>query len=165
MTLIEIVVAIGIASLVFTAVAMLTIYTARSFVALGNYDDLDRYSRNALDRMSREIRQTRGVWNFRTNRVVFIDYDGQTNLVYYWDPLALTLTRMKGNTKELLLTNCEYLRFGNYQRNPSNNFNFYPAASRAEMKLIDVSWRCYRKVLGATNNTESVQTAKIVIRN
>ena len=32
-------------------------------------------------------------------------------------------------------------------------------------KLIDVSWKCSRKIMGEKLNTESVQTAKIVIRN
>jgi hypothetical protein len=31
--------------------------------------------------------------------------------------------------------------------------------------MIDVSWKCSREILGAKINTESVQTAKIVIRN
>ena len=34
-----------------------------------------------------------------------------------------------------------------------------------QVKLLDVSWRCSRKVLGQKLNTESVQTSKIVIRN
>jgi hypothetical protein len=32
-------------------------------------------------------------------------------------------------------------------------------------KLVDVSWLCSRKILGRKVNTESVQTAKIVMRN
>src|SRR5262245_3995744 len=66
-TLLEMMIGIGIASLVFAAVAMLTVYTARAFAGLANYDDLDRYSRNALDTITREIRQTRGVVAFQTN--------------------------------------------------------------------------------------------------
>jgi hypothetical protein len=30
---------------------------------------------------------------------------------------------------------------------------------------VDVSWKCSRQILGEKVNTESVQTAKIVMRN
>ena len=172
MTLMEMMVAIAIASLVFTAVAMLSIYTARSFVAMGNYDDLDRYSRNALDVMSREIRQTRSLVFYQTNMLIFEDNDGATNLVYQWSPSTGLLTRTKANQVSVLLTNCDSLAFGVSQRNPSNNFAFHPATNSitgqfdvSQAKLIDVSWRCSRQILGQKINTESVQTAKIVMRN
>ncbi|HUS35247.1 MAG TPA: hypothetical protein VM680_07855, partial [Verrucomicrobiae bacterium] len=59
MTLVETVVAVCIASLVMAVMAQLSSYTARSLAALANYTDLDRMSRNALDQMSAQIRQTR----------------------------------------------------------------------------------------------------------
>ncbi|MEJ2010407.1 MAG: hypothetical protein P8Z30_20015, partial [Acidobacteriota bacterium] len=72
----------------------------------------------------------------------------------------------------VLLTNCEYLAFGISQRNPSNEFCFYPATNTTTSKLdpslcklVDVSWKCSREIFGKKVNTESVQTAKIVMRN
>ena len=172
MTLMEMLIAVAIASLVFAAVAALSVYTTRSFVAMGNYADLDQYSRGALDTMSREIRQTRSLVSFQTNRLVFEDNDGATNLVYHWDPVSGLLTRQKGNQVSVLLTNCDFLTFGVSQRNPSNSFAFHPATNSitgqfdvSQAKLVDVSWRCSRQILGQKVNTESVQTAKIVMRN
>ena len=164
-TLIEMMFGILIASVVFSALAALTVYTARCFVALGNYNDLDRYSRTALDTMSRDIRQTRGVSFYSTNKLVFVDYDNQTNLTYFWNPATGALTRQKANVVTVLLTNCDYLTFGSYQRNPNTGFTFYPPGVGSQIKLIDVSWKCSRTILGAKVTTESVQTAKIVIRN
>jgi hypothetical protein len=164
-TLIEMLMGLVVASVVFMALGELTIYTARSFVALGNYNDLDRYSRTALDTLSRDVRQTRWVFSYATNKLVFVDYDNQTNLTYFWDPTTHVLTRQKGNAVTLLLTNCDYLSFGRFQRTPNVGFTFYPPATTPEIKLIDVSWKCSRTILGAKINTESVQTAKIVIRN
>ena len=71
-TLIELLASVGVGSLVLTVVAMLTVFTARSFEALKNYDSLDRYSRNALDTMSREIRQTRALTYYQTNKLIFL---------------------------------------------------------------------------------------------
>ena len=164
LTILEMLVAASLASLVFAATAMLWIFSARSFTALGNYGDLDKASRNALDNMSREIRQTKGLTSFSSTSITLKDWDNGA-LTYVYDSSARTLTRQKGGTNTLLLGQCDFLNFDISQRNPSNNFTFYPETNFTLAKLIDVSWKCSRKILGAKINTESVQTAKIVIRN
>ncbi|HLP76194.1 MAG TPA: hypothetical protein VK327_04685, partial [Candidatus Paceibacterota bacterium] len=77
----------------------------------------------------------------------------------------LTLSRVKNGQTTVLLRQCDYLCFGIFQRNPSNDFNFYPASSWTSAKLVNVSWRCSRQIFQKKVNTESVQTARIVIRN
>jgi prepilin-type N-terminal cleavage/methylation domain-containing protein len=164
MTLPEMMIAILVASIIFAAIATLSLFGARSFVAMGNYADLDQASRNALDIMSRDIRQTRGLTSFNSKRIVFQDFD-TNSLTYIYDSGTRTLTRIKGVQRRVLLKECDYLNFDISQRNPSNQFTFYPTTDIAVAKLIDVSWKCSRTILGAKVNTESVQTAKIVIRN
>ena len=167
MSLLEVMIAGCIAGLVLTAISMLSMYSARSFVAMGNYADLDQASRNALDVMSREIRQTRSLTSFAANKLVFQETPSNT-LTYVYDPAARTLRRVRSGAvgdNTVLLEQCDYLNFHISQRNPSNAFSFYPATSAGVAKLIDVSWKCSREILGAKINTESVQTAKIVIRN
>lgn len=163
-TLVEMMVAMGLGVFVLAIVATLTMFTVRSFVAMGNYNDLERASTRALDTMSREVRQAASVVSFTTNRVQLRMLNG-TMLAYEYDPQAETLTQLKGGARQVLLEQCDYLSFNISQRNPSNDFNFYPASTVAQAKLLDVSWRCSRKILGSKLNTESVQTAKIVIRN
>jgi hypothetical protein len=68
-------------------------------------------------------------------------------------------------TVTTFLTNCDYFQFDFYQRNPSNNFAFYPTTNIVEIKMIDVDWRCSRQIEGVKINTESIQTARITIRN
>lgn len=167
LTLVETLLAMGIASLMLAGIASFTIYTARSFVAAGNYADLDQASRNALDVMTRDIRESRALTApFSTNRLTLTAEDNQT-LTYQFDPSASTLTRQKGDQVTVLLEQCDYLTFRIFQRSPSNNFSFYPVQSnRLDLaKLVDVSWKCSRQILGSKINTESVQTAKIVMRN
>jgi len=51
------------------------------------------------------------------------------------------------------------------QRNPiDGSLEVYDAASFDVAKVIDVSWVCSRTIFGRKENTESVQTARIVIR-
>jgi prepilin-type N-terminal cleavage/methylation domain-containing protein len=164
-TLFEMLIGVLIATIVFAAVGMLMMYTSRSFLAIGNYNDLDRASQNALDTMSREIRQTQKLTSFQTNQLVFKNWNGNIDLSYTWDPVARTLTRTNGTQVTTLLGQCDFLAFHMSQRNPSSNFFFYATSDPSQAKLIDVSWRCSRQILQQKINTESVQTAKIVIRN
>lgn len=164
LSLVEFMVAMAIASVIFLAISCLSLFSARSFVALGNYADLDRASQNALDVLSREIRQTKSLTSFQTNSLTFVDSD-DTPLTYSYSSGTGKLTRQKSGVTTTLLQQCDYLKFAMSQRNPSNGFSFYPATNASVAKLIDVSWKCSRKILGAKVNTESVQTAKIVIRN
>src|SRR5688500_6165748 len=94
MTLVELMVAVAICAVLLASLASLIFYTGRSFAALANYVDLDSTSRNALDTMSREIRQTRRLLSGTTNTLTFEDHDGKP-LVYAYDPATRTLTRSR----------------------------------------------------------------------
>src|SRR5207249_9766410 len=122
-TLVEMMVGTGIGSLILIAAAQITMFTARSFVAMGNYDDLDRASRNALDVMSREIRGAKSVGYFATNQLVLTNVDG-TVFSYTWDPGTGNVTRLWGSEGRVLLSGCDYFNFGIFQRNPTNQFWF-----------------------------------------
>ena len=51
------------------------------------------------------------------------------------------------------------------QRNPvGGSYDVYPVATPGTAKVVDVSWLCSRTIFGRKENTESVQTARIVIR-
>ena len=166
MTLVELMVSVGICGIVLVGLAALIFYTGRSFAAMANYVDLDAKSRNALDTMSREIRQTKRVITGNSTNLVFEDFDG-LNLEYSYDAGARTLTRRKDGVAdpEPLLTECNFLEFSMYQRNPiSGAYNQYATANEATCKLIQLRWVCSRDLIVARRNTESVQSAKIVIR-
>lgn len=166
MTLVELMIAVAIGTLTLAVVAILYVFATRSFAALGNYDVLNQESLIALDTMSRDMRQARALTAFTTNQLTFEDHDG-SQLIYVWDPdpNAMTLSRIKGEQTKVLLRQCDFLSFAVYQRNPSNNFDFHPAASPALAKVVDVSWRCSRQILKRKINTETAQSATIVLRN
>jgi prepilin-type N-terminal cleavage/methylation domain-containing protein len=167
MTLLEMMMAVSIGGLVLAAVSSLLYHTTRSFAAIGNYNDLDNASRNALDVLSRDVRQARGLTAFTTNQIRLQSNDSNV-LTYTYSPSTLRLTRQIGTQPaKVMLEECDYLNFAIYQRNPSNGWTWYPVKSNllATTKLIDVSWKCSRQILGKRVNTESVQTAKFVIRN
>jgi hypothetical protein len=164
MTLVEIMVALAVASILLLAVATLGLYGGRSFAGLANYTDLDARSRHALDRLTKDVRQVNRLTASTSTSLTFEDADG-SSLQYVYSPGNRTLSRVKGGATEVLLTECDSLSFAIFQRNPINGtYNQYPTASPATTKLINVTWTCSRKILGNTMNTENVQTAKVVIR-
>jgi len=177
-TLVETTIAVGISSVIMAALMQTSLFTSRSFVALGNYNELDQLSRNALDVMTREVRQAKvfSPQYYRTNLMVFTNLN-HSFFGYVWDPRTKVVSRLSGdfnaannsfiNTRtNTVLTGCEYFSFRIWQRNPTNDFLFPYSANLnpIDTKLVDVSWRCSRRVLNQFN-TESVQTAKIVLRN
>jgi len=165
MTMPELLVATAAGGVLLAAVASLIFYTGRSFAAMANYVDLDNYSRGALDKMSQQIRQTTKLTSYSTNSLVFEDYDGKA-LKFTFDPSARTLVRTKeGEPDDTLLRECDELEFSIFQRNPvKGTYNQYPTATPETCKLVQLKWTCSRTILGSKRNTESVQSAKIVIR-
>ena len=165
-TLMEILVAGGVGALLMIILAQVTFFTGRSFAALMNYTELDRFSRNALDQMVYKIRQCDNLKSYSSNKLVF-SYQTTNDLVYTYSPTAKTLTETVGTKTKTLLTGCDELSFAIYQRNTAaGTYDQFPATiTNSAVKLVQLTWTCSRKVLGAQVNTESVQSAKIVIRN
>ena len=164
-TLPETMVTLGVGGLILAAVLSFWTFGVRTLAGIVNYMDLDQRSRHALDTLSREIRQAAGLMAATPTSLTFSNLNG-TTLEVAWDPDQRVVTLRRGNQVETLLTGCDYLRFNISQRNPSNGvFGFYPTRDIRQAKLVDMSWRCSRQLLGQSLHTESVQTARIVIRN
>lgn len=165
-TLVELLVVLGISGVVLAALAQVTVFTGRSFAALMNYIELDRYSRNALDNMLWKIRQCDMLTSYSSNRLAF-RYNATNALSYEYSPLSKTLVEIDGSQRKILLRGCDTLTFSIFQRNTAaGTYDQFPATlTNTTAKLVQVSWTCSRSVLGGLVNSESVQSAKVVIRN
>jgi hypothetical protein len=156
---------VAISMLFFTASVYLMCYAGRTMVALGNYQDLNRKSRHALDVMTKDIRQAKHMTAYATNQLTFVNEDG-SSLVYQYKASKGTLVRATGASELVLLSNIDYLTFDISQRNPNTGFTFYSANGiAAQAKLVDINWHCSEKIFGVSANTESIQSAKVVVRN
>jgi acetone carboxylase gamma subunit len=96
---------------------------------------------------------------------VLEDGDGD-DIIYNYDAVARILTRTENSLVITNLTECDRLTFDIAQRNTrSNSFEVYPVATTPDtIKVVNVAWLCSRSLFGNKENTESVQTARIVIR-
>jgi hypothetical protein len=172
-TLVEASVAVGLGTLILAVAASLSVYSTRTFSAMSNYVDLDMHSRNALDIISREVRQATAVIDRQTNAgvsyITLTNTDTMTSFTIAWVPdSAIVSVQKTGQPRQIVLTGCDNWNVSLYNRAPNlspNNLSFNAAADLASCKLINMSWRCSRTILGSKINTESVQTAQIVLRN
>jgi type II secretory pathway component PulJ len=176
---IELMVATAVASMVLAGVGSLIMYSARSSAALVNYSDLDNKSRYALDVISRELRQSRGVLAIETNlpitSLTVTNSDEAAIVKVTYDANARTVVLSKTGQADLTaLTECDQFNLALYQRTPyitPTNVLYYPATNTAgkldvsACKLISLSWKCSRGLLAQKANTESVQAAQIILRN
>jgi prepilin-type N-terminal cleavage/methylation domain-containing protein len=162
MTLVEMMVAIAVGSLVLMFMTVVFAGSAKCFVATGNYVSMNCSSRNALDRMTREMRRAGTLTGFTTNRLEFAPY-GTTNavLVYEWDPNTRHVTEWQtGNAQtNILLTDCDSLAFTLYKS------TLAPTANISEGKAIGVTWKSSRTILAKKLTSEDMQQALIIIRN
>lgn len=169
----EVVIAMGLGAVLLAVVATLTVYGARTMVAMGNYVDLDSQSRNAVDTIGREIRDSSAVLSFKTNQLVLTNATAAVIVTLTYHPTDRTLEFEKtGQSPKILLTQCDSWDFWLYDRAPlATNLTFHAATNGlgqldpAFCKVINMSWNCSRTILGAKLTTESVQTAQIVLRN
>jgi len=177
MTLVELMVASGISSIVIAIVAVLILFAARSFAALANYQALDQASSQAADQMSREIRKATSVVNFQNTGtprwITFANTNASPSYTirYEWTDADRTLTARRSDQADadVLLQGCELWDFTFQQRTPlpGPQFGFSTnMVNQAECKLVTMTWKCVRSINGtALLNTETVQTAQIVMRN
>ena len=163
-TLVEMLVSLALGSLVLMSVLFVYIYTGRSFAASANYVDLDRTSQLSMDHLSQQIRQVNKLTACNTTNLTFQDFDGQT-LAFNYDPNQGTFTRVKTNESIVYLRDVYSMNFKTYQHVvQSGTLDAVTTSSITNCKLIEIDWLCARTVLGRSNNTESVRSAKIVIR-
>jgi prepilin-type N-terminal cleavage/methylation domain-containing protein len=177
-SLAEVLVATALAGMVAAMVMGAFMYSATSFSAMGNYSDLDRNSRNAVDMLGREIRNSSALLSFSTNAPKFMTFTNVTKaqaITVTYDSVnhALTLART-GLPTLTLLTQCDQWDFSLYSKAPNistTNVTFYGATNSTGVmdvsacKLVNMTWRCSRTIFGSKRNTESIQTAEIVLRN
>jgi hypothetical protein len=176
--LLEVIIGLALSSILLAMSGSLYVFGSRSFVAMSNYTDLDHKSRNALDLMSRDLRQATQVTAFqRSGTTTWLKV---TNAItgsastYTWNPRPRTLVCQRtGQPDQVYLTECDRWDFELYQRVPQSGgaYVFYPATNAPGVydlsicKLINMTWKCSRTILGSKVNTESVQTAQVVLRN
>lgn len=164
-------VATAIFSIASAALGTLFMFSIKSFASMANYAILDSENRQAMDSLSREIRQAKAVTAYTSNTLgnslTIQDLNNQP-VTFSFNAAQKQLVRTAGSSSTVLLTNCNLLNFTLFQRNPSNgNYGVFPLASgnwTQSVKVVQLTWRTARYVPAGPVNSENIQTARIVIR-
>ena len=163
--LLELMIAVAVGVLVIGAAGQLYLQTSKGFLAQLNYVDLDSQSRLSLDQMSQQIRMANSLASYSATNLVLVDFDNNL-LTFGYNASTRTVSRTKSGVTKTLLTGCDSLQFSIFQRSPNGgNGDFYSTTNAAECKLVQMTWTCSRTMLGIKANTETMQTAKVMMRN
>jgi prepilin-type N-terminal cleavage/methylation domain-containing protein len=171
MTLIEMLMAMSVGVIIMAVVAVLSVYALRSFTAMGNYADLESKSRFALDRITRDLRQATGVVSFDQSgpdkylRLTNALEGVRLTYTWYADDRVLEFEK-GGHPVQTYLTECDDWSFTLFQRTPMPGVTnqFHPTTNSGACKMIEMTWKCSRTMLGKKWNTESAQCARVVLR-
>jgi Tfp pilus assembly protein PilW len=172
-TLAEFMVAAAVFSVASVAMIGLFGFSVRSFAALTNYGILDQANREAMDLLTREIRQAKYISNFTTNTITVLTGDTPPlSVTYSFSPstkqMLRTATDGVTTTTQVLLENCNLLSFSLFTRVPiSGTYDAFPVATTnwaQTVKVVQLTWKTSTTLPNAAVNSENVQTARIVIR-
>src|SRR5688572_9471386 len=175
MLLAEALVTVVVVGILLLTLVMFMIFSTRSFTTMYNYVDLDDRNRVVMDQLTRDIRQCNRIVSCTTAQLVLETDDPPVLLSYTFKPAVADnpsdnvgglLMRRRGEApSKVILTGCDRFSFEMCKRNPmSGSYGVYPTSDPSIAKVLNVSWLCSRKIFGFKQNTESVQTARIVIR-
>jgi Tfp pilus assembly protein PilW len=163
--MVELLVSAAVGSLFLASIMVFHVFSLNSFASMNNYADLNNQSRNASDLISQDIRSATSVTSATNNQLVLSAADG-TNITYAFDIDAGKLTRIKGLDGRTLLKGVNSLTFSLYQRPATNAaYNTFPTATAPTAKMVSIQWTCSRTLRGSSQNTETIYTGIINLRN
>jgi hypothetical protein len=130
-----------------------------------NYAEMSADSRHALDSMAQDIRNSKGVVECTGDSITLID--SKTNeFTFRYDEPTRTVVRSADGVERVFLEGCDTMDWQLFQRTPkAGSYEGYPASRPELCKLVQVTWVCSRTLFGKKMHTETVQSARIVIRN
>ncbi len=171
-TLVEMMVAVAVFAMGGAALMALYLFSVKTMASMYNYAVLDQYNRQAMDLLTREVRQARNVMAYTTNSITILTSadDGSTpTVIYSFNPTSKKMIRTcSDGTSKLLLNNCNLLSFQLFTRCPSNGvFGSFPVATGSwsnTVKVVQLTWKTSMTLPSGIINSENIQTARIVIR-
>ena len=170
MTLIEVMIAMTVFTIAGGAVMTSYIFGLRSFQALSNYAMLDQKNRQVMDKFCSEARKAQKVSGYDDSgavRSLTLQYVGSKTVNYTFNNYSKTLSRTEnGQSTQVLLTNCSLVEFKLGQRGVAINGTPYVRTyDKRNAMLVDLTWKTSRSLPGGVQNTESIQTAQVLIRS
>lgn len=174
-SLVEVLIASALFGIAGLTLGSVYLFSTRTFAAMANYGELDQHNRDAMDTLTREIRECQRIVSVTTNNsgtYIAINLINNTgaSVSYGFDSVAHTLTRISNQDPgpEVLVPHCTVLSFDIGQRTPDGtNFDVYPPLNPNDtIQVINMTWKAWQNIPGsAVGTSEEIQTAHVVIRS
>ena len=160
-TLIEFMITVVISVFVIASILTLVVISMQNCVATANYVRMNDQSRNVMDHISREIRNATQVMAVTTNTsLVLTNANKQTSINITYNSISNNLTLTTNQVTTATLTGCT-----NFSLQVLNRDSQISTNPPVDGKIVNMSWKCSRHIIGSQFNTEVVQTAQVVLRN
>jgi Tfp pilus assembly protein PilW len=160
-TLVELMIAVALSSMILAAVMSSFIFLSRGTIATSDYADMDREARAALERFAREVRMSSGVTNFTTNTVTLsVQSDTPYTVNYTHVPADRAFYRAYGTAaEEVLIKGVESFAFQRFTLLQT------PASNHLETKLLQLDLSATRTGPARAFASNNVISARYIMRN
>jgi prepilin-type N-terminal cleavage/methylation domain-containing protein len=170
-TLVELLIATSLGSVVLLAVLSTFLFLGRSGANISNYAEMEAQARSALEIFAVDARMAKDVtWHSTTALTLRIPASGGDRFYRYsFDPAAQTLTRQltgpSPGPAQVLITGVQTFDFRAYKINTGEvDFTDLSAAGRVT-KQIQLSLSASRTSSTVTSATNTVLSARFILRN
>lgn len=162
-TLVEMLVATTLSTVILAAVLTSVLFFCRSGLRMAHYSDMERQSRKVLQRFGQDAREAKAVqWPSATT--LKLTNDGG-EVTYTYDVARRRLTRSaSGGVSEVMVTDISGFRFLAYDISGAEvSLTANDAARRTKMVQVDIDLS--RNTASSANATADVVSARYVLRN
>jgi len=167
-TLVEVMIAAGLSAFILAAVLSSFLFMGRSGANLGNYSDMERQARTALETFAEEVRQASSI-SYISNTSVVITVNS-TAIGYGYDSSTGTFWRKTATTSRALITGVVAGTFSFKAFNVAGSE--LPLSSSAELtaagsdtKQLQISMEASRTSQTVATATNLVLSARFILRN
>lgn len=168
-SLIELTVAVSIASMALAAVFSTTVFISRSAVATTDYADMTMEARRALELFARDVRMAKDVTAFSEHAVTLTvrTSSGTKSVNYTYLPGTKTFYRNFGTSdQQRLITHIESLALTAYGLATDPDIGQpLPANQPIEIKQLQLQLRSVRSGGAKATASNNVVSARFILRN
>ncbi len=168
-TLVEVLVATTLSSMVLAAVLTCFLFLGRAGVGLQNYADMESQARAAIETFALDARMASDArWNSAQSLTLTIRRaGGNISATYAYDPVARTFTRsVPGAAAEVLLTDIRSFSFNAYGIDTGAiSLDTITTATHRDTKQVQISLETERVRRSLAASTNKVISARFVLRN
>jgi prepilin-type N-terminal cleavage/methylation domain-containing protein len=160
-TLVEVLIASGLAAFILTAVLTTFLFLGRSGVNVQNYNDMEAQSRRSLEQFAQDVRQASSItWTSSTDVTLVVD---SANV--RWSFASATFSRTAGGSTRAMITGITTFSFKAYSITGVEISLSDLAAAGRQTKQLQISLEAARTNRTVARATNLVLSARYILRN